>query len=199
MLQQTLLLHKLLYSLFVFLIFSVKQTLNSMNDGDLYNLTAISMCAHNGTHIDAPSHFINGAKNIDNISLSKVIGEAFVADFDGILTEKDALDIVERAKSISAECAKRILLKGNTTVSLEAANVLADVGIDLIGNESQTVGPEEAPMAVHKVLLAAEVVLLEGVRLAHVPEGAYLLNAAPINLAGAEGAPCRAILIEFDK
>jgi arylformamidase len=50
-------------------------------------------------------------------------------------------------------------------------------------------------MAVHKVLLGAEVVLLEGVRLSHVPEGVYLLNAAPINLAGAEGAPCRAVLI----
>ena len=40
----------------------IKQTLNSMDRGDLYNLTAFFMCAHNGTHIDAPSHFINGAK-----------------------------------------------------------------------------------------------------------------------------------------
>ena len=81
---------------------------------------------------------------------------------------------------------------------MEAAKVFAGAEIDLIGNESQTVGPEEAPMAVHKVLLAAEVVLLEGVRLAHVPEGEYLLNAAPINLAGSEGSPCRAVLIELN-
>jgi arylformamidase len=52
-------------------------------------------------------------------------------------------------------------------------------------------------MAVHKTLLGAEVVLLEGIRLAHVPEGVYLLNAAPINLAGAEGSPCRAVLIKI--
>ena len=172
-----------------------KQKLNSMDDGDLYNLTSFSMCAHNGTHIDAPSHFINGAKNVDQIDLSKFVGKAFVADFDGIVTESDARIIIEKARSISLECSKRILLKGKTTVSLEAAKVFAESEIYLLGNESQTVGPEDAPMAVHKVLLASEVVLLEGVRLGCVPEGSYFLSAAPINLADAEGSPCRAILI----
>ena len=174
-----------------------KQILNSMDDGDLYNLTSFSMCAHNGTHIDAPSHFINGAKNVDQIDLSKFVGDAFVADFDGIVTESDARVIIEKARAISSECSKRILLKGKTTVSLEAAKVFAESEINLLGNESQTVGPEDAPMAVHKVLLGSEVVLLEGVRLACVPEGAYFLSAAPINLAGAEGSPCRAILIDL--
>ena len=174
-----------------------KETLCSMDDGDIINLTAFSMCAHNGTHIDAPSHFINHAKNVEEIKLSKFIGEAYVADFEGIVTAEAARDIIKKAKSISIEAARKILFKGKTTVSLEAAEVFAESEIDLIGNESQTVGPEDAPMAVHKVLLGAEIVLLEGVRLNHVPEGVYLLNAAPINLAGAEGAPCRAILIEI--
>ena len=174
-----------------------KHILNSIDDGDLYNLTSFSMCAHNGTHIDAPSHFINGAKNVEQIDLSKFVGEAYVADFEGTVTANDAQRIIDKAKSISLECSMRILLKGKTTVSLAAAKVFADTGIYLLGNESQTVGPEDAPMAVHKVLLAAEVVLLEGIRLAHVPEGVYLLNAAPINLAGAEGSPCRAILIDL--
>ena len=173
-----------------------KETLCSMDKGDIINLTAFSMCAHNGTHIDAPSHFINHAKNVDQIALSKFIGEAYVADFEGIVTAEDAQKIIDKASTISREAAKKILLKGNTTVSLEAAQVFAKLGIDLIGNDSQTVGPENAPMAVHKTLLGAEVVLLEGIRLAHVPEGVYLLNAAPINLAGAEGSPCRAVLIE---
>jgi arylformamidase len=174
-----------------------KETLCSMDEGDIINLTAFSMCAHNGTHIDAPSHFINHAKNVDEIDLSKFIGQAYVAGFEGIVTGEDARAIIEKAKSISIEAAKKILLKGKTTVSLEAAEVFAESKIDLIGNESQTVGPEDAPMAVHKVLLGAEIVLLEGVRLNHVPEGVYLLNAAPINLAGAEGAPCRAVLIRM--
>lgn len=167
-----------------------------MEKGDTINLTAISMCAHNGTHIDAPSHFINHAKDVDQIALSKFIGEAYVADFEGVMTAEDAQKIIDKANAISRKSAKKILLKGKTTVSLEAAQVFVKIGIDLIGNESQTVGPEEAPMAVHKLLLGAEVVLLEGIRLAHVPEGVYLLNAAPINLAGSEGSPCRAVLIE---
>ena len=174
-----------------------KETLCSMDKGDIINLTAFSMCAHNGTHLDAPSHFINHGKNIDDIELFKVIGYAFVSDFDGLVTESDARDILNKARAISEEASKRILLKGKTTVTLEAAKVFTDEGIYLVGNESQTVGPEDGPMAVHKMLLGAEIVLLEGVRLSHVPEGVYLLNAAPINLAGAEGAPCRAVLIKI--
>ena len=67
----------------------------------------------------------------------------------------------------------------------------------LVGNESQTVGPEEAPKAVHLTMLSAEIVLLEGIRLKDVPEGVYMLNAAPLNLGGADGAPCRAVLISL--
>jgi arylformamidase len=54
-------------------------------------------------------------------------------------------------------------------------------------------------MQVHQILLSADVILLEGVRLSEAPEGVYLLNAAPLNLAGAEGAPCRAILIDLER
>ena len=175
-----------------------KETLNSMEKGDLYNLTAFSMCAHNGTHIDAPFHFINEGKRVDQLSLSKVIGMAYVADFEGILSADDARDILKRAARLSIESAKRILIKGKTTVSLEAAKVFSEAKIDLIGNESQTVGPEDSPMEVHKVLLDVDAVLLEGVRLSRVPEGVYLLSAAPLNLAGAEGSPCRAVLIDLN-
>ena len=62
-------------------------------------------------------------------------------------------------------------------------------------NESQTVGPIDSPMAVHQVLLSSDAILLEGICLTEVLEGVYFLNAAPLNLAGADGAPCRAILI----
>ena len=101
----------------------------------------------------------------------------------------------KKAKSQNPEAAKRILIKGDVEVSLEAAKVFASSNILLLGNESQTVGPPNAPMAVHLALLGADVTLLEGIRLSEVPEGVYLLCAAPLNLAGADGAPCRAILI----
>lgn len=172
-----------------------KQTLSSIRQGDLYNLTAFSMCAHNGTHIDAPYHFLQDGKTVEHVSLSKTVGMAYVAFHDGILTADDAKGILQKATLAAPESAKRILIGGEVTVSLEAARVFADAKIDLLGNESQTVGPEDAPMEVHKTLLAAETVLLEGIRLSRVPEGVCFLCAAPLSLAGTDGAPCRALVI----
>ena len=168
-----------------------------MERGNLYNLTSFQMCAHTGTHVDAPFHFIKEGKTVEALALEKMIGLAFVAEHDGFVTAEDARAILEKAENTEKESAKRILLKGNAVVTLEAAEVFAEAGIWLIGGESQSVGPEDAPMAVHKALLGAEVVLLEGIRLQEVPEGVYFLNAAPLSLAGADGAPCRAVLIDF--
>ena len=163
----------------------------STENGDLYNLTAFSMCAHNGTHIDAPFHFIENGKKVHEISLEKFVGPCRVFEFDGVLTAKDATKMLE----ISDE--KRILIKGNSEISLEAAKIFSEAEIFLLGVESQSVGSENAPMAVHKELLKKEVVLLEGIRLKDVPAGKYFLSAAPLLLEGADGSPCRALLIEF--
>ena len=69
----------------------------------------------------------------------------------------------------------------------------------IIGIVIYSVGPENAPMEVHRILLGAGVVLLEGIRLAAVSEGVYFLNAAPLNLSGADGSPCRAVLITAER
>jgi len=175
---------------------SPKRTvLNAIDKGDLYNLTEFSICAHNGTHIDAPFHFVENGKTVDKIDLESFVGTAYVAEHQGVISGDDAQRIIVKANEKNREAAKRILIKGETEVSLEAAKVFASSNILLLGNESQTVGPENAPMAVHKTLLSVDVVLLEGIRLADVPEGVYFLNAAPLNLSGADGSPCRAILI----
>lgn len=172
-----------------------KQALASIGDGDLYNLTAFSMCAHNGTHLDAPYHFLQDGKTIDTLPLEKTVGYAYLTFFDGILRADDARCILQNAMRANPESAGRILIGGEAVISADAARVFADAKIDLLGNESQTVGPEDAPMEVHKILLASETVLLEGVRLSHVPEGVCFLFAAPLLLAGADGAPCRAVII----
>ena len=132
--------------------------LSRMDDGDGYNLTAFSMCAHNGTHVDAPLHFLKDGKGVGAVALEKFIGPAYVGTVCG--------DV-------------------------------GDARIDLIGVESQSVGPEDAPAAVHLALLSAQVVLLEGIRLDAVPDGAYMLNCAPLNLGDCDGAPCRAILTDL--
>ena len=176
-----------------------KRVISSMEKGDLYNLTAFSMCAHNGTHIDAPFHFIKDGITVDSVSLDTFIGMAYVAEHNGIVSADDATEILEKAKKQNSEAAKRILIKGDAEVSAEAAKVFAESNILLLGNESQTVGPENAPMEVHLILLGASAVLLEGIRLAEVSEGVYFLNAAPLNLSGADGSPCRAILIAAER
>lgn len=172
-----------------------KRILASMESGSLYNLTAFEMCAHNGTHIDAPFHFIKDGKTVDEIPLDVFVGYAYVAEHSGIVTAADAEKMIETAKAYHPDAARRILVKGDAELSQEAAEVLAASNILLFGNESQTVGPQNAPASVHQTLLGADVVLLEGISLSDVPCGVYLLNAAPLNLSGADGSPCRALLI----
>ena len=165
----------------------------SMDDGALYNLSAISMCVHNGTHLDAPAHFFKDGKTIGDFPPEVFAGDCYVARHDGDVTASDARRILAKAASH-----KRLLIAGKAVVTEDAARIFADAKLLLIGNESQSVGPENAPMAVHKILLGADIVLLEGVVLTHVSEGSYLLSAMPLHLSGCEGAPCRAVLITKD-
>ena len=167
-----------------------KQMLCATAKGDLYNLTAFSMCAHNGTHVDAPFHFLRDGKTIEKMELDVFVGDCYVVRHQGDVTAEDAKRILQKATGVG-----RILIAGQATVTEAAAEVFAQSAIRLIGNESQTVGPENAPMQVHKILLSKGIALLEGIVLKNIPEGRYFLSAAPLNLAGADGAPCRAYLI----
>lgn len=168
-----------------------------ISDGAICNLTAFNMCAHNGTHVDAPYHFINEGKTIDQVDLDRFIGYAYVFEHEGDVKKEDAEAMIKKAKSVDERAAERILVKGKAVVTKEAAEVFASTKIKLFGNESQTVGPENAPMEVHLIMLGAEIVLLEGIRLSGIEEGVYILNSAPLNLGGSDGAPCRATLMKL--
>ena len=170
-----------------------KQVIYATAKGDLYNLSSFAMCAHNGTHIDAPFHFLHNGKTVDQMDLTHFVGDCYVARHEGDVTAEDARDILRRANGV-----QRILIGGKATVTAESAEVFASSGIKLLGNEGQTVGPEDAPMQAHLILLRREVALLEGIVLTDVPEGHYFLSAAPLNLGGCDGAPCRACLIDFE-
>ena len=172
-----------------------KKVMMKISDGEVCNLSAFSMCAHNGTHVDAPLHFIDGKNSIDRVDLDWLIGPAYVADHAGPILREDAEQILEDAKKSGNGAEERILVRGKAYLTAEGAKVFAERRIKLFGNESQTVGPEDAPMEVHLIMLGAEIVLLEGIRLSRAEPGTYLLNAAPLNLGGAEGAPCRAVLL----
>ena len=171
-----------------------KQVLCATAAGDLYNLTYFSMCAHNGTHVDAPFHFIHQGKTVEKMELDTFVGECFVARYEGEIDAETAGDILRKAKGIP-----RILIAGEIPVTAEGASVFAEAGIRLLGNEGQSVGPVDAPMQVHLILLRKGIALLEGIVLEGIPEGTYFLSAAPLNLGGCDGAPCRAYLMGEEK
>lgn len=174
-----------------------KQVVMKVSEGDVCNLSTFSMCSHNGTHVDSPYHFLDDGKRLEDMPIDTWVGYAYVTGFEGDILACDAEEIMKKAAEASCEAAKRILIRGKAVVTAEAAEVFARAQVKLVGNESQTVGPENAPAQVHRILLGANVGLLEGIRLDDVPDGVYMLNAAPINLGASDGAPCRAILIEM--
>ena len=161
-----------------------------IKEGAPCNVTVLNMCAHNGTHVDTPYHFHEDGKTIDELDLSKCIGNCSVVEFTH---QPDAVQM----RDVLKYSEKRLLLKGDVVVTLELAKLMNEYNMELIGIEGQSFGPADAPKEVHLELLAKEVVLLEGVRLGDVPEGNYLLCAAPVKLGGSDGAPCRAVLIEL--
>lgn len=172
----------------------VMNRMMSIVEGDAYNLTGFSMCAHNGTHIDAPFHFLQNGRSVDQMGLEPYVGTCFVARHDGDVSSKDAERIIKKASAVCAD--KRILIAGQATVTAGAAHVFAESKILLLGNEGPTIGPLNTPAEVHLILLNQDVTLLEGIVLDGIEEGSYFLSAAPLKLGGCDGSPCRAYLIE---
>ena len=173
-----------------------RERLSRIAQGAVCNLTALRLCAHNGTHIDAPYHFIEDGRTVDRLEPELFLGPAYVHAHEGELGAGEAEVCLRLAEGAGA--GERLLLRGRCVVTAGAARVFAASPLRLLGVESQTVGPEEAPMEVHLILLGADKVLLEGLRLSAVPEGKYFLSALPLNLGGGDGAPCRAVLSDMD-
>lgn len=176
----------------------VSQPVKRMSNGDTYNLTNFSMCAHNGTHIDAPFHFLADGNTVEQLPLHKTVGYCYVAEFCGTLTSTDVQNILAQAKQCHSGAELRILFKGDVDITIEASQALAESGVQLVGVQSQTVGNDNNFVDVHKTLLKAQIVLLEGLALQNVQQGAYFLCAQPLALKGSDGAPTRAILIELE-
>ena len=63
-----------------------------ISEGAVCNLSAFSMCAHNGTHVDAPLHFLNEGKSIDQVEIDRFIGYAYVAAHEGRILAVPALE-----------------------------------------------------------------------------------------------------------
>jgi arylformamidase len=161
------------------------------------------MSAHTGTHIDAPSHFVAGAGDIDQVALERLIGPCWVVSCEGAATIDGQM--LENA-FIPADF-ERLLLKTDnhrlwcddfdpSYVALEpsAASWLVDRGIKLVGIDYLSIQSFEASDRVHIELLEAEMVILEGLDLSQVEPGAHELMCLPLKLEGIEAAPARAVV-----
>lgn len=142
--------------------------------GDLCTVTDFSMCAHNGTHADAPAHFLAGGATVECLPPEVFVGRC------AVLSAEQAM----RAPSLPP----RVLCRGGALTPKQARALAARVR--LVGVEAQSVGDAQ----VHALLLGAGVAVLEGLVLTDVPDGEYELIALPLKLGGADGAPVRAVL-----
>lgn len=159
-------------------------------DSDGYNLTNISLSVHNGTHMDAPGHFVKGGKSVDELDLSIFYGDCTVAELSGVTGKAEMSAILKT-------CKERLIIKGEFKITKEAAEAVANSHIRLIGIESQSVGTLDDPVTVHMILLQKGIIPLEGLVLSNVKCGEYILSALPLNLNGSDGSPVRAVLIEI--
>ena len=137
-------------------------------------VSALEFGSHTGTHVDAPLHFVDGGYGVDQLPLDALVGPALVSR-----------EVVP---------AERLLLFGGN-LSVDDAQMLVDHGVRLVGTDRMTIEEEGGDHPVHKLLLAARVVILETLDLTAVDPGTYQLVCLPLKIEGCDGAPARAVLL----
>lgn len=178
------------------------------DEGDPNTVSRWSMSAHTGTHMDARMHFIPGGWSMESLDLARCVGPCRVVDLTETSGDVGREDLEERQVAGTA----RLLLKtrnseerflerdgfdeGYVAISKEAAEYLVEIGVETIGVDYLSVEPfEDGDFNTHHALLGADVLILEGLNLAGVEPGEYLLVCLPLKLEGSDGSPARAVLI----
>ncbi len=179
-------------------------------DGSSANVSAVSMGVHTATHVDAPNHFIDGARRVHELDPEKLVGPCRV-----IVIPEDVIAIEpEHVGDIAG--VERILFKSRnsefwatpedgfrtdfTYITPATAKMLVDNGVVLVGIDYLSIEKSGSPgHPVHITLLEKEVVILEGVDLRKVPGGNYEIICAPLKYDGGngDGAPARTFLREI--
>ena len=181
--------------------------LKDMRKGDALTLSAYSMGAHSGTHIDAPMHFVRDGAPIDQVPLEPLMGPARVIDIPDAVQSINA-DELNRHEWRGAQ---RVLFRTRSSlrgwmksptfhrdfayVAPDAAQLLADAGVKLVGVDYISAEQFGAPAPMtHRILLGRGIPIVEGLALETVRPGDYDLIVLPIEVGGHEGAPARAVL-----
>ena len=177
----------------------------SMADGGICNVSRLDMGAHTGTHLDAPSHFIEGAAGTETIPLDVCIGPAWVVDATGL---RSNIGPTELARLDFPTDETRLLFKtlnselwnqpgfSEAFIGLDgdAARLLAERGVRLVGADYLSIAPFGNPAPTHLALLSAGVVIIEGLDLRAVDPGPVDLLCLPLRLVGSDGVPARALV-----
>ncbi len=178
-----------------------------MSKGDPNNSSAVNMSVHSGTHIDAPFHFVEQGTTIDQLPLERFIGPALVYS-----VETERYITKEHVAGIRLEGVTRVLFKTHNSgllhqreydpdfaaFSVEAAQFLVELGVELVGLDYLSVAHADEQAPVHRAFLDHGVILLEGIDLSEVAPGLYELMCLPIKLGDSDGAPCRAVLRDLE-
>ncbi|GBC60762.1 hypothetical protein DENIS_1721 [Desulfonema ishimotonii] len=178
-----------------------------VSGGDMFDLSALEMSAHSGTHIDVPAHFIPGGRTIDQYTPGEFILPAQVIAIqnpDAVTpAELEPLDIrngdallFKTENSESGRSVSGVWSEQYVCISPEAAMMCVRKGVSLVGIDYISVdkaGDETYP--VHQSLLGNGVLILEGIHLRDVPPGRYTLYCLPLRIPGGEASPVRAILV----
>jgi arylformamidase len=180
------------------------QRKRSIEEGDAYNLTWLTMSAHTGTHMDAPLHFVEAASSMGELPLDAVLGPCRVIPIED--------PVAVRPAELPADLAagERILFKTRNSerrwweepfredyvyISQDAARVLVNAGVRTVGVDYLSVGGFHQDLAeTHHILLGAGMWLIEGLDLTQVAPGRYELACLPLRILGSDGAPARAAL-----
>ena len=187
----------------------VIEKFESMDKGAHNNVSRISAGVHLGTHVDAPYHFINDGRTVEQLPLDLLTGECYVVQLpDGV--EAITADVLDRTE-ITSEM-KRVLFGTRNShlwargeaefqtdfvaITEDGAEWLVERGVQLVGVDYLSVAPYGDSVPTHTVLLKAGVVVIEGLNLSTVMRGFYDLYCLPLKIAGCDGAPARAILIQ---
>ena len=173
-------------------------------DGEPYNVTRLAMGSHSGTHVDAPYHFLADGATVDQLPLEILIGKARVV----VLTvpsrirraDLEALDLRDDIRVLiktrmSGQLQKPEFQPDFVYLDADAASYLVQAGIKLVGVDYLSV--ERYPSrdyAAHHALLAAGVVIVEGLDLSQAEAGEYDMTCLPLRIAGGDGAPARVVL-----
>ncbi|MGD8990756.1 MAG: cyclase family protein [Desulfobacterales bacterium] len=180
-----------------------------ISEGDSSNDSRIACSVHSGTHVDAPAHFIQNGATVEQLPLDVLIGSATVFELlsDDIITP----ELLE-AQALPGKI-RRLLIKTKNSalwsnpnhqfnpdfvaLNADAAAWIVEKGIHLVGVDYLSVQlyKDTEPLT-HRILLEAGVIIVEGLNLHNVRQGSYQLICLPLKLAGSDGAPARAILIQ---